>query len=607
MIKRSVMAGAVALAFADPVCAQYSSTIFFGDSLSDSGTFAAIGAVPAGLGRFTTNPGPVWTEFLAQRYGTAATPAVSGGTNFAVGGARVTGLPGIPPAPPTDQATPIATQVTTYLTSTGGRADPGALYSVWGGANDVFFIASSPASASAYLAQTAGELVAQIGRLQAAGARYILVPTLPDIGITPFGLSQGAAGSAGLTQLSQGYNQLLFVGLESAGLRVIPIDTFTLLHEVVADPLTYGFTDPLATTVPACGTTGSLICSSANFRAGATPFNTVFADGVHPTTGTHQVLADFVAAQLAAPGQISLIAESMVKTRLALTEAIRNQLFLANPASGSATRVWATLGGGRLEFERNADFPGADGHPYALTVGIDRRVTPNLLVGVAGNAARHDADFSGGGGFDQDDLALSLYAAWNGGPLRVSTIATIGQSEIDVTRDVHLGPAVRRVRGDTEGDNMSLALLGEYDLGTGALRHGPYAGVNLQRIDVEAFSEDTGGSAALGYQRQRRTSVIGSLGYQASYDMGVVTPFGRIAVEREFRDADRNVTAFLQSMSAPSFALPAAKLDRTWGTAALGAAMRFGTNLTGSVVLSSQFGQSDVRNYALQVGIGIGL
>lgn len=84
-------------------------------------------------------------------------------------------------------------------------------------------------------------------------------------------------------------------------------------------------------------------------------------------------------------------------------------------------------------------------------------------------------------------------------------------------------------------------------------------------------------------------------------------PFGRIGVEREFRDSDRNVNAFLLSMSAPAFQMPAAKLDRTWGTATFGAAIRLGGNLTGSVALTSQFGQSDVRNYAVQVGLAIGL
>lgn len=607
MIKRSILAASVALAVSNPAFAQYSSTVFFGDSLSDAGTYAAIGAIPAGVGRFTTNPGPVWAEVLAGKLGTSATPAVAGGTDYAVGGARVSQLPGYPPTNPLiSQATPVATQITNYLTATGGRADSSALYSVWAGANDIFTIAATPAVAQAYLAQTAGEQVAQIARLQAAGARYIIVPNLPDIGSTPGGQAQGAAGAAGLTQLSQGYNQLLFVGLESAGLHAIPVDIFTLFREVVANPAAYGFTDPQAVTLPACTTASSLICSAASLRPGATPLNTVFADGVHPTTGGHQVIADLVASELVAPGQISLLAESAIKTRTALTETIYNQIATSKWGSSGPTRAWATLGGGRLKFEQNADFAGAKGNPYGLTIGLDHRVAPDLLVGVAGNATRIDPDFNGGGGFEQQDLALSIYAAWEGGPLRISTVGTLGRSEFDVTRDVHLGPATRSIHGSTGGNNASLAVQGAFQLGGGALSHGPFAGMNLQRLDIDQFNETDGGSAGLGYGRQRRTSAIGSLGYQASLDMGAVMPFGRLSVEHEFRDNERSITASVLSMTAPSFDMPAARLERTWGSATIGAAMKFAPNLTGSLALTSQFAQSNVRNYSAQFGLSVG-
>lgn len=605
MIKRTLMAASVALSVSNAAFAQYSGTVFFGDSLTDSGTFTAILAQP-GVGRFTTNPGPVWSEVLAGKYGATAAPAVSGGSNYAVGGARVTSLPGYPPSPPTDQAPPVTTQITQYLAGNGGRADSGVLYSVWAGADDIFVIQATPSQAQAYLAQTAGEQVAQIARLQAAGARYVVVPTIPDLGRTPGYLAQGAAGAAAGTQLSQGYNQLLFVGIEAAGLHVIPIDTFTLLREVTTNPTAYGFTDPQAATVPACAVAASLVCTAASLRPGATPFNTIFADGVHPTTGTHRILAEFVAAQLAAPGQISLLAESAIKTRTALTETIHNQIATSKWGSAGPTRAWATVGGGRLKFEQNADFAGAKGNPYGLTIGIDHRVAPDLLVGVAGNASRVDPDFNGGGGFEQQDLALSLYAAWDGGPLRVSTVGTLGRSEFDVTRDVHLGPATRSVHGSTGGTNASLAVQGAFQLGGGALSHGPFVGMNLQRIDIDQFTESDGGAAGLGYGRQRRTSAIGSLGYQASLDMGAVMPFGRLSVEHEFRDNERSVTAFVQSMTAPSFDLPAAKLERTWGMATIGAAMKFAPNLTGSLALSSQFAQSNVRNYSAQFGLSLG-
>src|SRR5215210_249644 len=51
--------------------------VVFGDSLSDTGD----------AGRFSN--GPVWVEYLAGRLGVKLSPSQRGGSNFAVGGARL--------------------------------------------------------------------------------------------------------------------------------------------------------------------------------------------------------------------------------------------------------------------------------------------------------------------------------------------------------------------------------------------------------------------------------------------------------------------------------------------------------------------------------------
>jgi len=126
-LRASLAAATVVLALAaPPASAQFTNIFYFGDSLTDSGTYKPV--LPPGTGLFTTNPGPVWSQVLASRYGLAADPATQGGTNFARGGARVTGLPGVPNSPPTATALPIAAQVALF---TGrGPLDQGALYSV---------------------------------------------------------------------------------------------------------------------------------------------------------------------------------------------------------------------------------------------------------------------------------------------------------------------------------------------------------------------------------------------------------------------------------------------------------------------------------------------
>src|SRR5437762_6355325 len=136
-MKRTLLASALfvglGLSYGE-AAAQFGGVYFFGDSLSDAGSFRPV--LPPGTGRFTTNPGPVFGEVLGQRYGITVTPANQGGTDYAEGGARVTQLPGVPDSPPTGTATPVATQVQRLLSR--GPVDPNALYIVWAGGNDVF-------------------------------------------------------------------------------------------------------------------------------------------------------------------------------------------------------------------------------------------------------------------------------------------------------------------------------------------------------------------------------------------------------------------------------------------------------------------------------------
>src|SRR5690606_28518073 len=135
----------------------------------------------------------------------------------------------------------LATQMNNYLAANGGSADPNALYTVWGGANDVFAVVADPTQAQAIIGGAVTAQIGIVGTLQAAGAQYVLVPNLPDIGITPSFRAGGAAAMGQGTALAAAYNDALFGGLAANGLRVIPVDTFHFLQEVVADPGLYGF------------------------------------------------------------------------------------------------------------------------------------------------------------------------------------------------------------------------------------------------------------------------------------------------------------------------------------------------------------------------------
>lgn len=576
--RRNTLALACSLALAAPTsrAADFAQTVYFGDSLSDAGTFGA---------RFTTNPGPVWSEVLAERLGTQAAPAAAGGTNFAVGGARVTSLPGIPPAPPTDAAPPLTTQITGHLAATGGIASPNALYSVWGGANDIFFATGLGAGAPAYVVQTAGELSAQVARLQAAGARTIVVPNAPDIGSTPFGVSQGPAGAAALTQLSAAFNQALYADLAARGLRVAAADTFTLLNEVLADPGAYGFVNA---SVPACGATPSLLCTPADLVTPGADQTFVFADGVHPTTGAHALIADYVAGILAAPGQISMLAETAVATRRQHVDRLHALLQANAPARQRTERhLWVSADGQFVEVESEGIAASADGAGAGITIGADMPLGERWIVGAALSVGQPKVDWARGGHYRQTETAVSLYGSWSAGASFVTGVLSYGALDYDVQRAVHLGAATRTASGETDGTNASFGLEAGLRLTAGKLSHGPLAGVLVQQVKIEGFAEQGAGSANMRYGGQTRDSALARLGWWVQYDAGAWQPYARLTADRELRDDAREASAQLASATElPLFTMPAAAPGRTSATVVAGAALQL------SPAWSANFGVS---------------
>lgn len=590
---RSMLALALAAA-ATPALAQYSGAVFFGDSLTDSGAFRP-GLVQVGgpqaavLGRFTTNPGWVWSEFLAEHYGMSgdAVAANQGGDNYAVGGARVA----VDGASPFGAIPSLQAQVTTYL-SANGRADPNALFTVWGGANDLFAVAQGAPQSTIVTAVTAQ--VGIVGALQNAGAQYVLVPNIPDLGKTPQFRAQGPAGMAAGTQLATAYNNALYGGLAQAGLRVIPLDTFGFLNEIIASPAAYGFANVTDT---ACGATSSLTCSPANYVTPNAPYTYLFADGVHPTLRAHEILSEYAVSVLEGPRQVAALPYSATVTGRARADLVA--LHVDGKPAGDGARWWGSLRGDNQRYAHGDLY---DGLVPSGLFGVDL-ARGNWVFGGFAGYGRGKLDFGPStGGFDQSDATIGGFAGWYGDKAWVNGQISYTKLSYDVERDVQLGPVTRSHTGSPDGDNLGLALAAGYEFGEGAFRHGPVASVVSQKVEVDGYAEAEGGSTALTYPTQELDSLIGSLGWQASYALNEhVSPYARLTRDHEFEDAPEQAFAQLQSIpQVGEFAVPGLQRETDFNTLAIGARTQvFGLNA--DIGASGTVGRSDGDNASVYV------
>ena len=576
-LARSARVVAIAIAGAAvPAAAQespYSDTIFFGDSLTDAGFFRPLLplSVQPFTGQFTTNPGDVYAQILADFYDGDRTANGNGqvGDNYAAGGARINidTVGALGPIPS------LQTQLNNYLASTGGAADPNALYTVFGGANDLFAITNGGENPATTIPSAVAGQVAIVTQLTNAGAQYILVPNMPDLGVTPAFRAQGPAAQASGTALSASYNAALYAGLNAAGVRYIPLNNFALLNEVVANPGLYGFTNVTGTACQPQITANSLTCNPTSYVSPTAPNDYVFADGVHPTTATHRMLANYALSVLEGPRQIALM--SYVTSLRGRSKVDRVALHAGAPAAdGMGLWVDGSYEGQQLDVGN-----GFDGQAKSLMAGFDW-AAGSMRAGAFIGAGWADYDFDQfGGGFSQDEVTLGGYAGWYGGNFWVR--GTVGHSWLkhDIDRHIELGTAVRRHSGDADGTNLFGAVQGGYEFRSEDFIHGPVAGLVAQRVRIDGFAEDQPTlSTSLAFFDQDFDSLIGSVGYRAEMSLGTaVRPYVQLTYDKEFGDLDEEAYAQLQSMpDTTPYAVPGLRFDGDYVTGQIGLKGQFG-------------------------------
>ncbi|MFP3567118.1 SGNH/GDSL hydrolase family protein [Paraburkholderia sp. SIMBA_030] len=301
---------------ANPTGGIHLQVVSFGDSLSDVGTYAPIASALGG-GRFTTNPGQVWTQDVAQYYGDTLSAAFTidathklsaqSGLGYAEGGATVA-----TPATLYDFLAdligniemPFNQQVSSYV-ATHGSFNSSQLVLVWVGSNDVLRAGALPAAAQTV--QAAATALAQVvGQIVQDGATHVVVVNVPNVGLSPKGVAS-PDGGANLTQLSQIFNDSLNAALQANGLqgKVIQIDSYTWVNQIVANFRANGFT--VSNTGVACDPAKTpdataLLCSPSTYVTAHADQTYMFADDLHPTTHLHALFAQFVEQQIAKSG-----------------------------------------------------------------------------------------------------------------------------------------------------------------------------------------------------------------------------------------------------------------------------------------------------------------
>jgi phospholipase/lecithinase/hemolysin len=295
--------------------------VFFGDSLTDAGTF--------GL-RFTTASGKTWAQHVAEHYGQSAQPNEHvdkyvdvykgihaspgpGGLNYAEGGARVAHAYSQLSDDP--EGTPIAAEVQLkHFLAQHGSFGRDQIVMLYIGTNDVAYDydpSNNPTLAATLRAgkhaddasfraeqarvEAAADATVQVVRdILHSGAQRLVVFELADLGQAPW--FRTSASRVFATRLTYVFNQRLSAGIPGDP-RILTIGMQSFLKPLLDHPQRYGFRH--GAHEDACREPDRDFCDANSLTVPDAARTYVFAASEHLTTRANELLATYVLQQIA--------------------------------------------------------------------------------------------------------------------------------------------------------------------------------------------------------------------------------------------------------------------------------------------------------------------
>jgi len=205
------------------------------------------------------------------------------------------------------------------------------------------------------------------------------------------------------------------------------------------------------------------------------------------------------------------------------------------------------------------DFDGSE-----ITLGADYRLGSNTVLGALLGFSKRRVDFDSAvsivdGSIDTDGSSLLFFALWEADRFHVS--GSVGGQWLgyDLTRRItypSLNPLVAPVDVTTTSSTDSNTLMGTLSGGAnfnfGGFAIAPYAKAEYQKVSVDQFTEQGASGFEFGYGEQDIKSFQLAAGATLQYvftpRFGVIVPYARAEIRKEFEGDPRNISATYASM-----------------------------------------------------------
>jgi subtilase-type serine protease len=237
-------------------------------------------------------------------------------------------------------------------------------------------------------------------------------------------------------------------------------------------------------------------------------------------------------------------------TAAAAAMGMAGPMFPGQPYAEGKINAWLRGFGGAGEKDGHDTHIGYDWAGGGGALGVDFLVNDGLLLGLMGGYSQSKVDYDNVGGSSDIGLAWGgVYATYFTKNWYVDGLFGYGRNFFDSKRKFSIGAFDANVNSDPEGNNYTAAVDTGYNFQLGrGWGIEPNLRLSWARVDVDGFSESTGGGAGLKIHSITQDSLQSELGVQVSkiFRSGreaVWMPELRVGWVHEYLDDDRRITA----------------------------------------------------------------
>lgn len=219
------------------------------------------------------------------------------------------------------------------------------------------------------------------------------------------------------------------------------------------------------------------------------------------------------------------------------------------------------------------------------------------------------------GKLDSDTWQASVYALLNdGGPSWLAGDLSVGHTRFDSKRNLLIqangGPILlnQQLTGNTDALSLGARVLGGYDFDFGAIKSGPFAGLDYSHYRIDQFHEKQNLRTSLEYEEQTFDSLEASLGWRVRgavalpYSMSLM-PYGNLAWVKELADGRLDELQLTARADGQARTAKLGSVDKSFGRAQIGSQLAITPQLGVYAEVNGRLGHAEGSQTGYSLGV----